>query len=148
MRTDLLERKADIEKWIKEGQSKAFMARELGCNPKTINPLLKRLELSYEGNQSGKGLSKPKSNKMNLQEYLANSKDVQSNKVRKKLLEEGYKEHKCECCGKTEWLGQPIPLELHHKDGDRNNNRIENFELLCPNCHAFTDSYRGKNSVK
>ena len=147
MRTDLLERKADIEKWIEENQSKAFMARELGCNPKTINPLLERLGLSYKGNQSGKGLKK-KVPSMNLLEYLENSKDIQSNKVRKKLLQEGYKEHKCECCGKTEWLGQPIPLELHHIDGNRHNNKIDNFQLLCPNCHAFTDSYRGKNSVK
>jgi hypothetical protein len=148
MREDLLERKPDIEKWIDEGQSKAFMARELGCNPKTINPLLERLGLKYEGNQSGKGLLKPKANKWNLIEYLTNSKDIQSNKVRKKLLEEGYKEYKCECCGNTEWMGQPIPLELHHIDGDRYNNTIKNFQLLCPNCHAFTDSYRGKNSVK
>ena len=45
------------------------MARELGCNPKTINPVLERLGLKYEGNQSGKGFSK--SNKeMSLLEYL------------------------------------------------------------------------------
>ena len=148
MREDLLERKPDIEKWIEEGQSKAFMARELGCNPKTINPLLERLNLEYKGNQSGKGLIKSKTNKWNLIKYLANSTDIQSNKVRKKLLEEGYKEYKCECCGNSEWMGNPIPLELHHIDGNRYNNVVENFQLLCPNCHAFTDSYRGKNSIK
>ena len=124
------------------------MARELGCNPKTINPLLEKLGLSYNGNQSGKGTNKTRSDGMTLLEYLKNSKDVQSNKVRIKLLKEGYKEHKCECCGNTEWLGQKIPLELHHIDGNRNNNVIDNFQLLCPNCHAFTDSYRGKNSAK
>jgi len=41
---------------------------------------------------------------MPLLEYLANSKDIQSNKVRKKLLDEGYKEYKCESCGLTTWL--------------------------------------------
>ena len=102
MRDDLLKRKNDIEKWISENRSKAFMARELGCNPKTINPLLQRLGLSYNGNQSGKGTSKPNSKSMNLLEYLKNSKDIQSNKVRLKLLKEGYKEHKCECCGQKE----------------------------------------------
>ena len=86
--------------------------------------------------------------KMTLKEYLEQSKDIQSNKVRIKLLDEGLKEHKCECCGLTTWLNQPIPLELHHKDGNRYNNVLENFELLCPNCHAFTDSYRGKNVNK
>lgn len=45
-------------------------------------------------------------------------------------------------------MGQPIPLELHHKDGNKNHNELSNYELLCPNCHAFTDSYRGKNCRK
>lgn len=147
MRTDILERKAEIERWISENRSKAYMARELGCNPKTINSVLERLGLKYDGNQSGKGYSKAKE-KMTLVQYLENSKDIQSNKVRIKLLEEGYKEHKCEHCGLTEWLGNPIPLELHHKDGNRYNNSIENYELLCPNCYALTDSYRGKNCTK
>ena len=104
--------------------------------------------IKYDGNQSGKGISKSRSDKMNLIEYLENSKDIQTNKVRIRLLEEGYKEHRCEYCGLTTWLDKPIPLELHHKDGDRTNNTLENFVLLCPNCHAFTDSYRGKNSRK
>ena len=85
---------------------------------------------------------------MLLLEYLEKSTDIQSNKVRKKLLEENYKEYRCECCNLTEWLGEPIPLELHHKDGNRHNNTLENFELLCPNCHAKTSSYRGKNCSK
>ena len=103
--------------------------------------------IEYNGNQSGKGLSKTKHG-MNLIEYLENSQDIQTNKVRKKILEEGFKPHKCECCELETWLGKPIPLELHHKDGNRHNNTLENYELLCPNCHAFTDSYRGKNSKK
>jgi hypothetical protein len=64
---------------------------------------------------------------MLLIEYLANSADIQSNKIRKKLLEEGYKEHRCECCGLTTWLDEPIPLELHHIDGDHNHNELSNF---------------------
>ena len=148
MRTDILERKEEILQWISEGQSKAYMARQLNCNPKTINPILEKLGISYDGNKSGKGISKPKSTYQGLISYLENSADIQSNKVRIKLLKEGYKEHKCENCGLTVWLDNPIPLELHHKDGNRHNNVLENFELLCPNCHALTDSYRGKNCAK
>ena len=54
---------------------------------------------------------------------------------------------KCECCGITEWLGNPIKLEVHHLDGDRFNNELENLELLCPNCHAYTETYCRKTTT-
>lgn len=62
----------------------------------------------------------------------------------KKVLinERGYK---CESCGLSEWLGEPIPLELEHCNGDNKDNCKENLLLLCPNCHAKTEYYRGKN---
>lgn len=75
---------------------------------------------------------------------VENSTWVNSNNLRKRLLKEGIKEHKCECCGNTEWMGKPIPLELHHINGVKNDLRIENLQILCPNCHSFTDNYRGK----
>ena len=146
-RTDILEHFSEIKKWIDEGQSKAYMAKQLDCSPNTISRFLIKQVIEYEGNQAGKG--KPKVRQaMTLEEYLIYSKDIQTNKVRERLLSEKIKPHKCECCGNTEWMGKPIPLELHHKDGNRNHNELSNYELLCPNCHAFTDSYRGKNSRK
>ena len=51
----------------------------------------------------------------------------------------------CECCGAKEWLNQPIHLELHHKDGDHSNCQEDNLELLCPNCHFYTNNYGSKN---
>lgn len=53
--------------------------------------------------------------------------------------------HKCENCKNEMWQGQPIPLEVHHIDGNNMNNSLENLRLLCPNCHALTDNYRTKN---
>ena len=147
MRTDILEKKEQILSWIQENKSKAFICKELHCKQETLNRYLNIMGIIYNGNQSGKGMSKPQK-KMTLIEYLENSKDIQTNKVRLRLLEEGYKEYRCENCGLTTWLDKPIPLELHHKDGNRHNNTLENFVLLCPNCHAFTDSYRGKNCTK
>lgn len=44
--------------------------------------------------------------------------------------------HKCECCGLDKWLERPMTLELHHINGNRNDNRFENLQLLCPNCHS------------
>jgi len=47
-----------------------------------------------------------------------------------------------------EWLGQPIPLELDHKDGNHSNNDLSNLRLLCCNCHAQTDNWRGRKIKK
>lgn len=56
--------------------------------------------------------------------------------------------HKCEQCGNTTWNNQEIPLEIHHLDGDHLNNVLDNLQLLCPNCHAQTNNYKGKNQRK
>ena len=55
---------------------------------------------------------------------------------------------KCEICGLETWNDQPIPLEVHHIDGDHLNNVLDNLKLTCPNCHALTENYRGKNIKK
>ncbi len=68
--------------------------------------------------------------------------------LRGRLLKEGYKDYICEQCGLSEWLQMPIPLELHHANGINNDHRLENLQLLCPNCHAQTVNYRGKNQLK
>ena len=56
--------------------------------------------------------------------------------------------HKCEVCGVTEWMSNPIPLEVHHIDGQELNSELDNLLLICPNCHALTDNYRGRNINK
>lgn len=66
----------------------------------------------------------------------------------KRLVKEGYKKEECEICGLSEWLGKPIGFHLHHKDGDRENNELENLQVLCPNCHSQTENYAGKKNIK
>jgi len=70
---------------------------------------------------------------------------MQTNQRKKKLIRQGVFEHQCQMCLLKEWLGEPIPLELHHIDGNKHNNELENLQILCPNCHAFTPNYRGKS---
>lgn len=60
--------------------------------------------------------------------------------IRAKLLK-----NECSQCGLTLWQNKPITLELDHINGENRDYRIENLRLLCPNCHAQTDTYcRGK----
>lgn len=56
--------------------------------------------------------------------------------------------YKCEECGIENWLNKRIALELHHIDGNANNNGLNNVKLLCPNCHSQTDNHRVKNVGK
>lgn len=64
---------------------------------------------------------------------------ISGNKLLKELLK--LRPRQCECCKLTKWLDQPIKLEVHHIDGDSTNNALENLQLLCPNCHSYTDSW-------
>ena len=83
-----------------------------------------------------------------LSAYLENGIPIKSHALRLRLLKENVFSHQCNCCGITEWNGLPTPLELEHKDGNHHNNSLDNLELLCPNCHAQTDTYRGKKLRK
>lgn len=101
----------------------------------------------WNPNQSGKG-TKRKSpiTKIKTQDIIDGKyPDFQTFKLKNRILDEGIKERRCECCGLTKWNNLPIPLELHHIDGNRNNHKLENLKILCPNCHAQTETYRAKN---
>lgn len=58
-------------------------------------------------------------------------------RLRKRLVIEGLLPNKCQHCNRRKWLGTTIPLELDHINGDHFDNRIENLQSLCPNCHAI-----------
>ena len=103
----------------------------------------------YNTNQSGKGINKKFAHRYELEDIIDGKyPQYQSNKLRKRLLKDGLKQNQCELCNLSEWLNNPIKLELHHIDGNTNNNSLENIQLLCPNCHSFTDNYKGKNIKK
>ena len=142
MRKDILARKADVELWISENRPKAYICRQLDCRPGTLETYLKVWNIKYEGNQGEKGLKI--SNKRKSAIEYANKEIVQVPKLRRKLIEDGLKEERCEVCNVSEWMGKKLTLELHHKDGNRYNNKLDNLQVLCPNCHALTPNHSRK----
>jgi hypothetical protein len=83
--------------------------------------------------------------KQPLQKFLSNEKRIASFKLKNRLLAEGILKPQCSSCGRIKWRNQAIPLELDHVNGNRSDNQLLNLRLLCPNCHALTPTYRGKN---
>jgi HNH endonuclease len=67
------------------------------------------------------------------------------NHLKQRLLELGLKQNACEVCGGADWRGQPLSLALHHVNGRGQDNRLENLQLLCPNCHSQTENFGGRN---
>lgn len=80
---------------------------------------------------------------------IQNSTYSSSHSLKKRLYKEGLKRPICEQCGQgEEWQGKTLSLHLDHINGIHNDNRIENLKILCPNCHAITDTYCGKNRIR
>lgn len=140
----------------KESLSIAGMCRHLGLKPcggnyKIMHNAINKYNIDishFNGKGWNKGLSFKPFTQKPLTEILVNGSSYQSYKLKHRLLKEGLKLHICERCKLNVWVDSPIPLELHHINGDHRDNRIENLMLLCPNCHAQTDSYRGRNKIR
>lgn len=131
----------DIIKCSEEVKSMAELLRKLGLKPaggnyRTVRKKLQELNLTCD-HWTGQGWSKDQQLK-DWQSY------ARSHGIKKHLIKE--RGRCCELCRLSIWREVDIPLELHHIDGDCTNNDPVNLQLLCPNCHALTDNWRGKNS--
>jgi len=141
----------DIKIAVKESISIAEVLKKLklkaaGGNYLTFQNWVKKYNIDTS-HFLGRGYLKNKTHKYKfrkLEDILVYGRCEPSNRLKKRLIQEGYKEFKCEKCFLSSWNDQDISLELHHKDGDRWNNQLSNLEILCPNCHAQTDNYRTK----
>lgn len=136
-RTDILDRRTEIEQYIAEGKSKSFISVKLHCKPETLNRYLTIMGINYHPDRSwnrGKAL-------VTYKDYVEHGgRDTQA--IKKKMLREGLIKKACAMCGVTEWLGQDLSFELHHKDGNKDNVTPKNLVLLCPNCHSLTKNFR------
>lgn len=104
----------------------------------------------YFPNKGGKGTKKTSSRtitKDTLNEVFENRRYISAYKLKYYLFKFSLKERKCEICGLKSWMDKDIPLELHHKNGNSYDNSWDNLQIICPNCHAQTEHYRGANKI-
>jgi hypothetical protein len=99
----------------------------------------------FKGKGYLKGRSHNHSARTPLEEILVENCQYSSHRLKLRLYEAGLKEEMCENCGITDWNGQKLSLHLDHINGKRDDNRLENLRVLCPNCHSQTETYAGKN---
>jgi len=141
-----------LERAVKESRSirqvlKTLGLIEAGGNYNTVSAKIRTLELDishFNGRGWRAGSKDPVILPFPLEKVLVKNSTYQSHRLKKRLIGNGLKLMQCENCNLTEWLGEVIPLELHHRNGDKTDNRLENLMVLCPNCHSFTGNYRGK----
>lgn len=128
-----------------------------------ISDVLRKLDYSINGNSWGNKIVKERMEKLGLsftkknmnyynesnstlplESLLTKDSSYNRTKLKERLFKEGIKEYKCECCGISEWNGKYLSLQLHHINGNHNDNRLENLQILCPNCHSQTDNFSSK----
>jgi len=134
---------------------------------KSINAILKKLNTNSNGSGAYKtfknhckklGVEIPKYEnngnhvigvKIDLNTILVTGSTYSNiSRLKKRLIDDKLLSYKCECGNKGEWLGKKLILQLDHKNGINNDNRLENLRFLCPNCHSQTETFGGKRLKK
>lgn len=135
---------------VASSRSIAEVLRELGTGGgaarRRVKERIERLELDTShllGQAANAGRTFERA-RLGLED-LADGRPRAGSVIRQVLVRTGAREHRCERCDRRTWENAQIPLEVDHIDGDRRNNDLSNLRLLCPNCHALTPTYRGRN---
>jgi DNA-binding CsgD family transcriptional regulator len=122
-----------IRRFYEGGHSVADCQARFGFNRNAWHDAIRR------------GVITPRPARMPLEQLLLAGPRRNRGHIKRRLFDAGIKTRKCESCGLSEWRGLPISLALHHVNGDRHDNRLENLQILCPNCHGLTDTWAGRN---
>lgn len=95
----------------------------------------------YKGVEHGWLRTRPR--KWSVEMVLAKSKSRLT--IKRTVLGAGVLENRCEACGLTHWRGRPISIQIDHRNGARDDHRLENLRMLCPNCHSQTETFAARN---
>jgi len=149
--------KETLENIVKNSKSIASVLEQLGLkltggNYQTIKSKIKLYKINinhFTGQLWNKGIKTGgyEKNIRKLEDILKENTSYPSSKLRVRLINNNILKNECVSCGLGPiWNNLPITLQLDHINGDRNDNRIENLRILCPNCHTQTSTHSGKNN--
>lgn len=125
-----------IREFYEAGHSVAECRSRFGFNRQTWHAAIQR------------GVITARPARVPLEQLLVAGPRRNRNHLKRRLFDAGVKTPRCEACGLSEWQGLPIPLALHHINGERHDNRLENLQILCANCHGLTDNWAGRNAKR
>lgn len=109
-------------------------------NSEKCQSVLKKIQISKEIREKIKKTRKKNDKKRILS---ADFDTLSFDGLKKRIFYE--QDEKCNQCGIKDWNGKPLSFGLEHKDGNHHNNKRDNLEILCPNCHSQTKYWRGRN---
>ena len=148
--------KEEFSSLVKKSNTIADILRYFGLNNKggnhnTVKRRAKHESVDISHIALGKGSNKGKkfAPKKTNEEYFCENGTVNRYSVKKRIISNNLIPYQCADCGlKDIWNNKKISLQLEHKNGIPNDNRLSNLCFLCPNCHSQTDTYAGKKFKK
>ena len=141
---------------VKESNNLSDVCRNIGLKPyygnrETVKKNIKKFDIDTSHFSFNSNIKNNLENfkKIKTENILIENSTFSTTYLKDRLYKEGLKKRECELCGQTEeWKGKKISLILDHKNGVNNDNRIDNLQIVCPNCNATLDTHGGKNIGK
>jgi 5-methylcytosine-specific restriction endonuclease McrA len=128
-----------------------FGMNNKGGNHHTVKRRAKDENIDLSHITLGKSANKGKrfTPKKTDEEYFCVNGTTNRSSIKSRIIRNNLIPYECVECGlKDTWNNKNISLQLEHKNGIPNDNRLVNLCFLCPNCHSQTDTYAGKRFKK
>lgn len=122
----------DVQRYYDQGHSVAACRVRFGMANRTITDAVRRGEL----------ITRPQAAPVG--EVFTTGHVRNRGHLKRRMLDAGLRDDRCERCGIDEWRGRPLSMQLHHVNGRTDDHRLENLQLLCANCHSQTDNHSRK----